>query len=161
MQTDHLLNAAGGDLFPNLCCGNALQKLELRLVDVVFLLGAPQDDGSYPHIFATDIGDCFFQILEIVPVVEEENQAGDKRRRQIIILRKASMIALRPDLPLAKSRLIVGGGLKILMHWDSEIDNSIQYLELDKEGVSDTKTLVLDEGLTHEQATELIRELAR
>ena len=68
---------------------------------------------------------------------------------------------MRQDLPLAKSTLVIGGGLKILMHWDSEIENAVHYLEVDLEGLSDAKILVLDEGLGHEQATQLIRELAR
>jgi hypothetical protein len=115
--------------------------------------------SSNPHIFATDVGDCFFQILEIVPVVEDEYQIVEKRRRQIIILRKAAMRAIRPNLPFAKGKLVVGSELRILMHWDSEVGDSIHYLELDADGVSDTKILMLDEDLGHEKATELIREL--
>ena len=117
--------------------------------------------SSNPHIFATDLGECFFQILELVPVVEEEIQVGEKRRRQIIILRKASMIALRPSLPLAKGRLVVGSELNLLMYWNGDEENLIQYLELDAEGLLETKSLVLDEKLSHELAVELIRELAR
>jgi len=120
--------------------------------------------SNNPHIFATDIGDCFFQILELVPEVEEEIDGAAKRRRQIIILRKTAMIAMRSDLPLAKGKLVVGSGLKIIMHWDEEmegLDDAVGYLELDEDGVSETKTLVLDEKLDHERATELIRELAR
>jgi hypothetical protein len=114
-----------------------------------------------PHVFATDIANCLFQIIELVPTVEEEEEQGfDKRRRQIIILRKAAMIALRPDLPLAKGKLVVGSGLKILMHWDADQEKAIQYLELDTDGVSETKSLVLDKDLDHEQGVELIRELA-
>ena len=59
---------------------------------------------------------------------------------------------------------MVGSGLKVLMHWDAQIegmDDVVKYLELDEEGVSETKTLVLEEKLDHERATELIRELAR
>jgi hypothetical protein len=117
-----------------------------------------------PHVFATDLGSCHFQILELVPTVVEEEQNLEKRRRQIIILRHAARIALRAELPLAKGTLVVGGGLKILMHWDEEteeLDDAVNYLELDEEGVSETKVLVLDEKLNHEMATELIRELAR
>jgi len=119
--------------------------------------------SNNPHVFATDIGDCFFQILELLPEVEEETGGTAKRRRQIIILRKTAMIAMRSDLPLAKSKLVVGSGLKIIMHWDEEmeeLDNAVKYLELDEAGVSETRTLVLDEKLDHERATELIRELA-
>jgi len=115
--------------------------------------------SSNPHVFATDIGDCFFQILELVPVVEDEYQTVEKRRRQIIILRKASMITLRPNLPLEKGTLVVGSGLRMLMHWDGDQENLIHYLELDAEGLFETKNLVLDEKLNHERAVELIREL--
>ena len=116
--------------------------------------------SNNPHIFATDVGDCFFQILELVPEVEEEADGTAKRRRQIIILRKASMIAMRSDLPLAKGRLVVGSGLKMLMYWDGNVENLVQYVELDEEGLYETKDLVLDEKLNHELAIELIRELA-
>jgi hypothetical protein len=118
----------------------------------------PQSNN--PHIFATDFGDCFFQILEIVPVVEDDVPDFGKRRRQIIILRKASMIALQPDLPLSKGRLVVGSGLKMLMYWDGDEEDLVQYLELDEEGLFETKNLYLDEKLNHEMAVELIRELA-
>jgi hypothetical protein len=115
-----------------------------------------------PHILATDFGDCFFQILEIVPTVEEENDEPGfaKRRRQIIILRQARMIALRPDLPLAKGKLVVGGGLRLFMHWDGDADDLVRYLELDEEGLYEAKTLVLDDKVDHEIAIELIRGLA-
>jgi hypothetical protein len=122
------------------------------------------DPGSNnPHVLATDFGDCLFQILEIVPVVEEEEEQIDfaKRRRQIIILRKASMVALRPELPLAKGKLVVGGGLRMFMHWDGETDDIVHYLELDAEGLYEPKTLVLDDKVDHEIAVELIRELAK
>ena len=117
--------------------------------------------SNNPHVFATDFGDCFFQILEIVTSVEEDGQEIDfaKRRRQIIILRKASMIALRPDLPLAKGKLIVGSGLKMVMHWDGDLEDTVHYLELDEGGFYETKTLILDDKLDHEKAVELIREL--
>jgi len=120
--------------------------------------------SNNPHIFATDLGDCFFQILELVPVVEEEEEEYDgtaKRRRQIIILRKASMIAMRPKLPMAKGRLVVGSGLKLLMHWDGDEENIVHYLKLDEDGLFEPKKLILDEELNHELAVELIRELAR
>jgi hypothetical protein len=117
--------------------------------------------SNNPHVFATDFGDCFFQILEIDTVVEDDDLSLVKRRRQIIILRKASMIALRPNLPLAKGKLVVGNDLRMFMHWDSDTeDNLLHYLELDEEGQYEAKTLFLDEKLGHEQAVELIRELA-
>jgi hypothetical protein len=117
--------------------------------------------SANPHVFATDAGSCFFQILELVPVVEEEAEGVDKRRRQIIILRKAKMIALRPNLPLEKGKLVVGSGLKMLMYWDGDVEDIVHYLELDEEGFYETRDLGLDEKLNHELAVELIRELAR
>ncbi len=117
-----------------------------------------------PHVFVTDLDSCHFQILELDSTIEEEVQDLEKRRRQIIILRHRAAIALRPALPLAKGKLVVGSGLKVLMHWDAEIDGmdgAVNYLELDEDGVSETKILALDENLDHELAVELIRELAR
>ena len=117
-----------------------------------------------PHVFATDLESCHFQILELESTIEDDVLEFEKRRRQIIILRHRAAIALRPNLPLAKGKLVVGSGLKILMHWDAEIDemdDAVNYLELDENGVSETRILVLDEDLGHERAVDLIRELAR
>jgi len=117
-----------------------------------------------PHVFATDLDNCHFQILELDSTIEDEVQDLEKRRRQIIILRHRAAIALRPDLPLAKGKLVVGSGLRVLMHWDAEIDEmngAVKYLELDEDGVSETKILVLDEDLDHERAVDLILEVAR
>jgi hypothetical protein len=115
-----------------------------------------------PHVFATDLASCHFQILEILPSSSDGEVASfEKRRRQIIILRHASAIALRPDLPLSTGRLEIGKGLSLLMHWDSDEEDAVLYQELDEEGISETKTLVLDEQIDHEQAVDLIRELVR
>ncbi len=118
------------------------------------LLKDPQT--GYPAVFATDINSCLFQIFELRPEVVEDG--ATKRRRQIIILRSPSTVALRPDLPLAATKIEVGTGLKLIMHWDGEED-LLNYLELDQEGLSETKSLPLGEKLSHEQAVELIRGL--
>ena len=55
-----------------------------------------------PHVFATDFDNCVFQIFELRPEVVEDEEVLTKRRRQIIILRSPSTIALRPDLPTAE-----------------------------------------------------------
>jgi hypothetical protein len=109
-----------------------------------------------PHLFAADLSNCLFQILELRPEVVGDS---DKRRRQIIILRERSIIALRPDLPLSRSKLEVGNGMKIIMHWDDDAANVLHYLELDEEGVSEPKSLILHDDLDHERAVELIRNL--
>jgi len=112
-----------------------------------------------PHVFATDLANCIFQILELKPEVVDDDSGNDKRRRQIIILRQGTTIALRSDLPLATGRLEVGGGLKLIMHWDDDDGDALNYLELDEEGISETKSLSLGETLSHEQAVDLIRGL--
>ena len=109
-----------------------------------------------PAVFATDLNSCLFQIFELRPQVVEDSLT--KRRRQIIILRSPSTVPLRPDLPLAATKIEVGSGLKLIMHWDGEED-LLNYLELDQEGLSETKSLPLGEKLSHEQAVELIRGL--
>ncbi len=112
-----------------------------------------------PHIFATDFANCVFQIFELRPEVVDDQEELTKRRRQIIILRRPSTIALRPDLPLGTATLVVGGGLKMIIHWDGDEEDTLQYLELDEDGTSGVKTLLLDEIVNHEQAVELIRDL--
>jgi hypothetical protein len=112
-----------------------------------------------PHIFATDFANCVFQIFELRPEVVDDEAEVTKRRRQIIILRRPSTIALRPDLPLGTATLVVGGGLKMIIHWDGDLENTLQYLELDEEGESGIKTLLLDELVNHERAVDLIRDL--
>ena len=112
-----------------------------------------------PHVFATDHANCIFQILELDTEVVEDDSGTAKRRRQIIILRQGATIALRSDLPLATGRLAVGGGLKMVMHWDGDEGDALHYLELDEQGISETKSLPLDETLSHEQAVDLIRGL--
>ncbi len=109
-----------------------------------------------PHVFATDLNSCLFQIFELEPEIVVD--VDTKRRRQIIILRSPSTVALRPDLPLAATKIEVGSGLQLIMHWDGD-DGTLEYLELDQGGLSETKSLSLDEMLSHEQAVELIRGL--
>ena len=113
-----------------------------------------------PHIFATDFANCVFQIFELRPVVVDDEEVQTKRRRQIIILRSPSTIALRHDLPLARTKLEVGSGLNLIIHWDGDLEGSLHYLELDEEGLSEIKTLMLDELVSHEKAVDLIRDLA-
>ena len=112
-----------------------------------------------PHVFATDLANCIFQILELKPEVVDDEFGNDKRRRQIIILRQGATIALRSDLPLATGRIAVGGGSKMIMHWDDDEADALHYLELDEEGISETKSLPLGETLSHEEAVDLIRGL--
>ncbi len=112
--------------------------------------------GWLSEVFATDLNSCPFQIFELKPEVAVDGDT--KRRRHIIILRSPSTIALRPDLPLAATKIEVGSGLKLIMHWDGD-NNNLEYLELDKDGLSETKSLSLDDMVSHEKAVELIRGL--
>jgi hypothetical protein len=121
------------------------------------LLSDPETGN--PHIFATDFGDCIFQIIELAVETVPDEASPDKRRRQIIILRNPSMIALRPDLPLETTKIEVGRGLKLMLHWDTADGEALDYLELDREGLSPIKRLSLADGLDHEQAVDLIRAL--
>jgi hypothetical protein len=118
------------------------------------LLKDPRTGNS--HVFATDLNSCLFQIFELQPEVVEDD--ATKRRRHIIILRSPSTVALRPDLPLAATKIEVGSGLKLIMHWDGN-DDLLHYLELDQDGLSEAKSLPIDEKLSHEQAVDLVRGL--
>jgi hypothetical protein len=111
-----------------------------------------------PHIFLSDYLGCAFQIMELRPVVVDIAEDLTKRRRQIIILRHGRTVAMRRDLPLASAKMEIGGDLSILMHWDGA-DDTLLYLELDPDGISETKSLALSDELDHERAVELIRGL--
>ncbi len=114
-----------------------------------------------PHVFAPDFGDCIFQIIELQAEVVPDETAPAKRRRQIIILRNPSMIALRPDVPLSTTKMEVGRNLDLILHWDSDAGDRLNYLELDPDGLSEIKSLPLDDTLNHEQAVDLIRNLVK
>ena len=47
----------------------------------------------------------------------------------------------------------------MIMHWDDDEADALHYLELDEEGISETKSLPLGETLSHEEAVDLIRGL--
>jgi hypothetical protein len=113
-----------------------------------------------PHVFATDLAHCVFQILELRPEVEIIDDGFNKRRRHVVVLRSGAMIALRRDLPFASAKLEVGGDLSLIMHWDG-IEGLLHYIELDREGISEPKSLILGPTLNHEQAVELVRGLTR
>jgi len=110
-----------------------------------------------PHVFLTDYEGCAFQIMELLPEVVEDIEF-EKRRRQIIILRHAQTVTIRSNLPLRASKFAVGHGLVIVAYWDGE-DSRVEYVHMDRTGISETKTLAVGETLSHEQATELIRGL--
>ncbi|HSO22537.1 MAG TPA: hypothetical protein VLT81_06500, partial [Chondromyces sp.] len=61
--------------------------------------------------------------------------------------------------PLGRTKIQVGRGLDIFLHWDGDAGDRLHYLELDPEGASTIKSLPLGEDLSHEQAVELIRGL--
>jgi hypothetical protein len=111
-----------------------------------------------PHVFLTDFEACAFQIMELLPAVVEDDAEG-KRRRQIIILRHARTVTIRPDLRLDEAKFAVGRHLAIVAYWDGA-HSDIEYVWMDGSESTGTKTLALGENLSHEQAVELIRELA-
>jgi len=113
-----------------------------------------------PHVLATDFGECLFQIVRVLYQVEDrgEDFVGTKRRRHITVYRVERTIAVNPQLKLAGASAEVGHDLSIVLHWDAE--DAIDYMQLTEDDASEVRTLKLD-GLTHEQAVDLIRSLAR
>jgi len=110
-----------------------------------------------PHIFATDFSNCLFQILRIDYDVIEETVGETKRRRHIVLLGQASMIAANPDVILSTAKVEVGHGLDVVMYWD--IEEAVAYVQLDENGVPPVQSLTYGDGLTHEQAIEMVRSL--
>jgi len=113
-----------------------------------------------PHIFATDFANCVFQILKLDYEVVEEWIGEIKRRRHIVLLGRESMIAANPEIILAHAKVEVGHGLDVVMYWN--VDNAIEYVQLDENGVPPVKSLPFGEdGLTREEAIEMVRSLVR
>jgi hypothetical protein len=111
-----------------------------------------------PHIFATDFSNCVFQILKLDYEVVEEWIGEIKRRRHIVLLGNESMIATNPDIILSNAKVEVGHGLDLVMYWDTE--TSVEYVQLDENGVPPVKSLPFgDDGLTREEAIEMVRSL--
>ena len=110
-----------------------------------------------PHIFATDFSNCLFQILSIEYDVIEETVGETKRRRHIVLLGQASMIAANPDVILSTAKVEVGHGLDVVMYWD--IEEAVAYVQLDENGVPPVQSLAYGDGLTHEEAIEMVRSL--
>jgi len=110
-----------------------------------------------PHVFATDFSNCVFQILRINYDVVDYWDGDVKRRRHIVLLGHASMIAANPDMVLASVKVEVGHGLDVVMYWD--VDDAIAYVQLDENGVPPTQHLYYGDTLTREQAMEMVRSL--
>ena len=110
-----------------------------------------------PHIFATDFSNCLFQILKIDYDLIEELDGETKRRRHIVLLGHASMMAASPDIILSSAKVEVGHGLDVVMYWD--IEEAVAYVQLDENGVPPVQSLAYGEGLTHEEAIEMVRSL--
>ena len=113
-----------------------------------------------PHVLATDFSECLFQIVQVMYEVREpdEELIGTKRRRHITVYRAERTIAVNPRLKLAGASAEVGHDLSIVLHWDEA--DAVKYMQLTEDDASEVRTLKLD-GLTHEQAVDLIRSLAR
>lgn len=114
-----------------------------------------------PHVFATDFSQCLFQILRIMyDVVEEDDPAtGLKRRRHIADWRSEEMIGVNPSLPLSTATAEVGHNLSIVLYWDA--DQAVDYMQMSEDETSEIRSLPLGADLSHEQAVDLIRTLAR
>lgn len=119
------------------------------------LFSDPQSGA--PHIFAADFTNCLFQILKVDYEVVEDWVGDTKRRRHVVILGHASMIATNPDIVLATAKVEVGHNLDVVMYWGT--DEGVAYVQLDEDGIPPVQTLAVGDGLTHEQAEEMVRNL--
>jgi hypothetical protein len=108
-----------------------------------------------PHVFATDIGQCLFQILELE--YRPEFDSITKRRRRVVIFGRTRMAPVRADLKLATARVQVGHNLALVIYWNK--GDAVDYLKLTEEGWSDRRSLPLGDGLGFQRALELIQAL--
>jgi hypothetical protein len=108
-----------------------------------------------PHVFATDIGQCLFQILELK--YRPEFDSITKRRRRVVIFGRSRMAPVRADLKLATARVQVGHDLALVVYWNK--GDAIDYLKLTEEGWTDMRSLAFGDGLGFQRALELIETL--
>lgn len=113
--------------------------------------------SGFPHIFATDFPNCVFQILRLMYEIEEDWVGDTKRRRAITVWRNEAMIAANPDIVLSNAKVEVGHNLDVVMYWDA--GDTVAYVQLDENGIPPVQSLPVDDGLSREQAVEIIRAL--
>ncbi len=112
---------------------------------------------GHPHVLATDLASCLFQILGISYDVVEDPVT--KRRRHITVWNTEGMIGVNPALPLGTARVEAGRNLSVVLYWHAE--EAVEYLRLTESESSGIQALALEDGLGREQAVELIRGLVR
>lgn len=110
-----------------------------------------------PHVLATDLRECLFQILQISYDVVEDPVT--KRRRHITVWNTEGMIGVDAALPLGTARVEAGRDLSVVLYWDAA--EAVEYLRLTESESSGIQALALGEDLNREQAVELIRGLVR
>ncbi len=116
-----------------------------------------------PHLFATDFGECLFQIYRLlfVPADPENPEDGEaaakRRRRNIIDLRAARMLPARASANLATAKVGVGGDLSLVLYWLEE--KTADYLLFHADGSSARSSVPLGDQLSAERAVELILTL--
>jgi hypothetical protein len=108
-----------------------------------------------PHVFATDIGECLFQVIELK--YRPSFDSITKRRRRVVIFGRSRMAPVRADLKLATARVEVGHNLTLVIYWNK--GEAIDYLKLTEEGWTDMRSLALGDDLGVERALELIETL--
>ena len=108
-----------------------------------------------PHVFATDIGQCLFQIIELK--YRPQFDSITKRRRRVVIFGRSRMAPVRADLKLATARVQVGHNLTLVVYWNK--GDAVDYLKLTEEGWTDMRSLALGDDLGVERALELIETL--
>ena len=119
-------------------------------------------EGGLPQLFTPDFADCVFHLLGIDYEIEEIDPPGidGKRRRQIAVFNTGEvMMAIPPDLDLLASKMFLGHDNSVLIYWDTE--DAVEWVLSDTEGWTDIKSLPLGDDIDHEQAVELLRQLAR
>ncbi len=115
-----------------------------------------------PHVLFVDLDDCLFEIQQLEAVLEpvpEDEPVTSQRRRHVVVFGVRKDIVLPPVLNLAGASFEVGHGMTVVGYWD--VSGGIDYIRMDDTGWSEVRTLPLSSGLTHEQAVQLIRRLAR
>ncbi len=111
-----------------------------------------------PHVFASDIGQCLFQILELrYQPNDPEIGPVAKRRHRVVIFGRSRMVPVRADVSLAFAKVEVGHELSLVIYWNKS--DAVEYLKLDEDGWSEMRSLPLGDDLQLDRALELIETL--
>ncbi len=153
---------------------STLERRDLTgVIGYSLICSAPAVDGPYvrpvlfldsasgiPHLLFFDPGACSFEILELDEIVPDDPPVTSKRRRHVVVFGRHLDLGKPLGLSDQLVSYAVGNNLTVIGFWEGE--DTLSYVVGDiSSGWTEPHAIPLDDHLTHEDAVELIRHLAR